>query len=310
MFKEEYILDLLSGRLTQKGYASIVGSIASMARRYNWQKNIIVSDTISSSWTDDDVEELTQQFFEWVIVNEKLKYIDKVPHSYLAYYFTQMLISFVSNRIKEEQQKLGISFQKCQELVKEIIEENYSMTSHNDRWYVKSSLSINDLWLDDLATTMQYLPHYPITEETKHYKPIVKLAIEDILLAADAYVCVDILTKCVYDLLDQSAFANNISDDNLNEEIEDEYKYKDAIHNITDGVSRIDAEIYLSYIFSNSENASLSELAIKYSMPKSSLHKKIEDFKKKIFACYMPDNEQDGIQFLQKLAQSLDDLTK
>ncbi len=310
MFKEEYILDLLSGRLTQKGYASIVGSIASMARRYNWQKNIIVSDTISSGWTDDDVEELTQQFFEWVIVNEKLKYIDKVPLSYLAYYFTQMLISFVSNRIKEEQQKLGISFQKCQELVKEIIEENYSMVSHNDRWYVKSSLSSTDLWFEDLSTTMQYLPHYPITEETKHYKPIVKLAIEDILLAADAFVCVDILTKCVYDLLDQSAFANNVSDYNLNEEIEDECKYKDAIHNIIYGVSQIDAEIYLSYIFSNSENASLSERARKYGMPKSSLHKKIEDFKKKIFGCYMPDNEQDGIQFLQKLAQSLDDLTK
>ena len=127
MFKEEYILELLSGRLTQKGYTSIVGSIASMARRHNWQKNIIVSDTISSSWTDDDVEELTQQFFEWVIFNEKLKYIYKVPHSYLAYYFTQMLISFVSNRIKEEQQKLGISFQKCQELVKEIIEEYSNM---------------------------------------------------------------------------------------------------------------------------------------------------------------------------------------
>lgn len=41
MFKEKYILDLLSGHLTQKGYASIVGSIASMARHYSWQKILL-----------------------------------------------------------------------------------------------------------------------------------------------------------------------------------------------------------------------------------------------------------------------------
>ncbi len=59
MFKEEYILDLLSGRLNQNGYACIVSSVASMARRFNWQKNIIVSDSVSSNWTVDDIEELT-----------------------------------------------------------------------------------------------------------------------------------------------------------------------------------------------------------------------------------------------------------
>ena len=64
MFKEEYILDLLSGRLTPKGYASIVGSIASMVRRYQWQKNIIVSNNNDSNWCDDDYLELSQQFFE------------------------------------------------------------------------------------------------------------------------------------------------------------------------------------------------------------------------------------------------------
>ena len=73
MFKEKYILDLLSGHLTQKGYASIVGSIASMARHYSWQKNIIVSDTVTTFWTDDDIKELTQQFFEWIVVNKKIK---------------------------------------------------------------------------------------------------------------------------------------------------------------------------------------------------------------------------------------------
>ena len=58
MFKEEYILDLLSGHLTQKGYASIVGSIASMVRQYHWQKTIVVSDNSAPDWSSDDIKEL------------------------------------------------------------------------------------------------------------------------------------------------------------------------------------------------------------------------------------------------------------
>ena len=81
MFKEEYILDLLSGHLTQKGYASIVGSIASMVRGYQWQKNIIVSNNNDSNWCDDDYLELSQQFFEWIISNDKLKFHTSIFHT-------------------------------------------------------------------------------------------------------------------------------------------------------------------------------------------------------------------------------------
>ena len=42
MFKEEYIIELLSGNLTEKGYSNIVGTIALMVRKYQWQKNIVV----------------------------------------------------------------------------------------------------------------------------------------------------------------------------------------------------------------------------------------------------------------------------
>ena len=100
MFKEEYIIDLIMGNLTQKGYASIVSSIASMVRQYHWQKNIVVADNSGPDWSNDDFKELTQQFFEWIIANNKLKYVEKIPREYLAYYFTQMLVSFVANRIK------------------------------------------------------------------------------------------------------------------------------------------------------------------------------------------------------------------
>ena len=308
MFKKEYIIELISGRLTQKGYANIVSSVALMARRFNWQKDIVVSESFGTYWNDDDVKELTQQFFEWIITNGKLDYINKVPHEYLSYYFTQMLVSFVSNRIKEEQQKVGISFQKCNALVREIADEYYKPVSHMDKSYVKSNLASGNVWINNLEDAVKYLSHYPITEETKQYKPIVKLAVEEVLIAADAYVSIDSLVNAVYGLLDQSSFSVNV--DESETENSSDGKYDSAIAKILEGIDSTDAHIFLNYVFGDEQKMSLSEIAIKYNVPKSSVHKKIEDFKNKIFKVYMPENEDDGICFLQNLAQSLDDLAK
>lgn len=308
MFKEEYIIELISGRLTQKGYSNIVSSVALMARRLNWQKNIVVSESFGTYWNDDDVKELTQQFFEWIITNGKLDYIDKVPHEYLSYYFTQMLVSFVSNRIKEEQQKVGISFQKCNVLVREIADEYYKPVSHMDKSYVKSNLASGNVWINNLEDAVKYLSHYPITEETKQYKPIVKLAVEEVLIAADAYVSIDSLVNAVYGLLDQSSFSVNVDESETENRCDG--KYDSAIAKILEGINSTDAHIFLNYVFGDEQKMSLSEIAVKYNVPKSSIHKKIEDFKNKIFNAYMPENEDDGVCFLQNLAQSLDDLAK
>ena len=308
MFKKEYIIELISGRLTQKGYANIVSSVALMARRFNWQKDIVVSESFGTYWNDDDVKELTQQFFEWIITNGKLDYINKVPHEYLSYYFTQMLVSFVSNRIKEEQQKVGISFQKCNALVREIADEYYKPVSHMDKSYVKSNLASGNVWINNLEDAVKYLSHYPITEETKQYKPIVKLAVEEVLIAADAYVSIDSLVNAVYGLLDQSSFSVNVDESETENRCDG--KYDSAIAKILEGIDSTDAHIFLNYVFGDEQKMSLSEIAIKYNVPKSSVHKKIEDFKNKIFKVYMPENEDDGICFLQNLAQSLDDLAK
>lgn len=308
MFKKEYIIELISGRLTQKGYANIVSSVALMARRFNWQKDIVVSESFGNYWNDDDVKDLTQQFFEWIITNGKLDYINKVPHEYLSYYFTQMLVSFVSNRIKEEQQKVGISFQKCNALVREIADEYYKPVSHMDKSYVKSNLASGNVWINNLEDAVKYLSHYPITEETKQYKPIVKLAVEEVLIAADAYVSIDSLVNAVYGLLDQSSFSVNVDESETENSCDD--KYDSAIAKILEGIDSTDAHIFLNYVFGDEQKMSLSEIAIKYNVPKSSVHKKIEDFKNKIFNVYMPENEDDGICFLQNLAQSLDDLAK
>ena len=310
MFKEEYILDLLSGQLTQKGYASIVGSIGSMVRRYQWQKNIVVSGSHDSNWSDDDIIELSQQFFEWIITKNKLAYVNKVPSEYLSYYFTQMFVSFVASRIKEEQQNIGVSFQKCQIIVKEICDEDYTTVSHLGRLYISNPMATTKQWIDDLEDNIKYIAHYPITEKTKHYKPIIKLAIEDILLSTDGYILTDVLASAVFQLLDQSAFSLNDENKETATIQTDEANYTSSITRIIEGVSKVEAHIYLDYIFQDSGKVSLSDLASKYNMPKSTLHKKIEDFKKKIYSSYIPENEEDGISFLQCLANKLDEIAK
>jgi hypothetical protein len=310
MFKEEYILDLLSGQLTQKGYASIVGSIGSMVRRYHWQKNIVVSGCHDSNWSDDDIIELSQQFFEWLIINGKLKYVDKVPYDYLSYYFTQMLVSFVSIRIKKEQQKVGISFQRCQELVKDICEESYTTFIIAGKVYIGNNSSSSDVPINDLSEIIRFLPHYIIKPTTKHYKPLVKMIVDDIMADLHNLVSLDLLTKTVFNLLDQSALQDlsKENDSSLTNQIE-EHKYDSYIQTILDGITKKEAQMLLEYIFQDSARVSLSDISNKYGIPKSTVSKKINDFKKKIFVTYMPENELDGECFLKKLAYSLDELS-
>lgn len=310
MFKEEYILDLLSGHLTQKGYASIVGSIASMVRRYQWQKYIIVSGNNDTNWCEDDYLELSQLYFEWIISNDKLKYIDKVPYDYLSYYFTQMFVSFVSNRIKEEQQKNGISFQKCKDLVLTICKEDYVVTSHLGQDYILGKDASNDKWIANLDDVTKYMVHYPITEHTKQLKPIVKLAMEDILVSTDGYVLIDSIADAVFNLLDQTCFSNIDTESEIGFVYQQDLKYDSEIKEILHGVSSVEARIYLEYIFQDGGQVSLSELSDKYNIPKSTIHNKIDEFKKNIFTTYIPENEDDGITFLKNLANSLDELSK
>ncbi len=309
MFKEEYLLELLSGKLTSRGYANILGTITSMVRKYQWKKSIIVSDHNDNDWQSDDIKELSHQFFEWIISKNKIKYLSKVPFEYLSYYFTQMFISFVSNRIKEEQQKVGLSFQKCQELVQEICQEDYDEETHEHSVYVKSSMSDGNNWIDKLDDVIKYLAHYPINEDTKHFKPIVKLAIEDILLSADGYVSVSSLAKAVFELLDQSVFKTNMSENQIVYNQLDDEQTK-AIKTIIEDVGQVDSRIFLEYIFQNTGGISLSSIADKYNLPKSSVHRKIEDFKKKIFSTYVPNNEEEGISFLQNIALALDKISE
>ena len=308
MFKEEYIIELLSGNLTEKGYSNIVGTIALMVRKYQWQKNIVVSENVGVDWTIDDIQELSQQFFLWIIENDKLKYLDKIPYEYISYYFTQMFISFVSDRIKTEQQKIGVSFNKCEELVREICVEDYDEIKIGNKTYVSSKGTSPNIQIDNLDDILKYMPKYVIKPTTKHFKPLVKMAIDDVMTTADGFVQIETLVKSVYLLLDQSSLFEDIYARVDNKEQTDDYT--PYVMKILEGINKTDASIFWDYIFGDSAKMSLFDLDQKYNLPKSSIHNKISNFKKKIFSSYMPTDENDGIYFLKILANSLDEIVK
>lgn len=314
MFKIEYILQLLSGNLTEKGYKSFLSGVSAMVKKYHWRKNIIISENPTADyWSAGDIKELTQQFFEYAITKNKFSYLERIPENYLEYYFSQIFISFIATRISEEQQKQGLSFEKCKELVLAIVKEKYISQKISSIEYVSTNpFSENGIKQNyDYNSELKYLSPIAIKEDTKHFKPLVAMALEDIFNLIDIPIPHSRLIETVYKLLDQSAFANPNAQEEYDEQTDydiDENKYKSAIQNILNGLSKDDAKLISEYLFQTQGDVSLSSLVDKYGLPKSSIGYKTEQFRKKIAQNYIPDNEKDGIYFIKNLSAALDEL--
>jgi hypothetical protein len=317
MFKTEYINELISGQLSSEGYKHVISVMSSFVRKYNWPKSIIVSSETSATkfWSIDEIKELTHQFFEWSLSKGKFDNLNKIPESYLSYYFSQILISFVANRVKEEQQKEGLSFEKCRELVISICKEDYINNTIEGKDYVFiNSFSKDDIKpLEDIENALSYLSKIPIKESTKHFKPLVKIAIEDVLNSIEAPISLNKLTIAVFSLFNQKSF-NILETHEESILIEDvanrNVSYEKIIQKLLYGLTKFDAKLISHFLFQNEKEQSLAELADLYSIPKSTFHHRVDTFKKKIANSYTPENEQDGIQFIQNISKALDKHSK
>lgn len=314
MFKIEYILQLLSGNLTEKGYKSFLSGVSSLVKKYHWSRNVIISENPTTDyWSAGDIKELTQQFFEYAIIKNKLSYLGKIPVNYLEYYFLQIFISFIATRISEEQQKHGLSFEKCKELVLVIVKEKYISSKINNIEYVsKKTFSANELIQNyNYDSELKYLSPVAIKEDTKHFKPLVTIVLEDIFNLIVIPIPQSKLIETVYKLLDQSTFANPNAQEEYDEQTDydiDENKYKSEIQNILNGLSKNDAKLISEYLFQTQNDISLSSLADKYGLPKSSIGYKVEQFRKKVIQNHIPENKQDGICFIKNLSDALDEM--
>jgi hypothetical protein len=317
MFKTNYIYELTSGQLSIEGYKHFISAVSYFVRKYNWPKSIIVSCEINTTkfWSTDEIRELTHQFFEWTLSKRKFDNLSKIPESYLSYYFTQVLISFIANRIKEEQQKEGLSFEKSRELVISICKEEYIINTIEGNEYVFiSSFSKEELKpFEEVSDALAYLSKIPIKESTKHFRPLVKLAIEDIFNSIESPISIGKLTETVFSLFDQKGFNVLESKEELFNEVGagiPSKNFEKIIQNIVESLTKDEARMISHFLFHNEDEQSYATLAEMYSVPKSTFHHKIDAFKKKIARSFTPDNEHDGIIFIQNVSKALDKLSK
>ena len=150
-----------------------------MVNRYKWPRTIIVSSKRTDRWEDDDIKELAHSYFEWLINHDKLKYIAKIPRNYIGYYFAQMLVSFVSDRIKAEQSKSGLSYRQCKEIVYNICKEDFIINEINNEQYVCIDETSSFNLAKDIDDLPKYLIKHPIDPIKNNAKSMIRLAVED-----------------------------------------------------------------------------------------------------------------------------------
>ena len=308
MKKAEYIIELAKGNMSLDGYKYIVSLIKYYLNKYSWPKTILDENTNTDKyWNDDEALSFTQQLLIFILEKGKLNNYSKIPKNYIEYYFKTIIVSYVANKIKEYQNKLGLSFDDVKRVSLEILNDLYfSRKVKSDIFWNNENVFTNPVndneTINDIVST---LPKIRITEKTKHYKPRVKIALNDVFNLINRPIKQNIIIDQVFKLFDQSFFSIN-NDEQITNEIR-EGVVSQAIEKMVSKFEQIDIPIYLDYFFSDTKN-SLSSIAEKYNLPKSTAHFKINQFTKIISENLIPDNEQEGVWFLEKLHKTLDEL--
>lgn len=308
MRKTKYIIELAKGKMTFEGYNYIVSLIKFYLNKYRWPKIILDENTNKNDfWTSDEILSLTQQFLVYVLEKEKLRNYRKIPKNYIEYYFKTIIVSYVASKIKEQQNKQGLSFFDTKRISLEILNDFYFMKEiKSDFFWNKENVFTNPVIENEtINDIIESLPKIPITEKTKHYKPRVKTAINDIFNLINRPIKQSVLLNQIFKLFDQSYFSLIEEDQDENEIRED--VISQAVQQIIFKVNQIDICIYLDYFFSDRKE-SLNSIAQRLNVPKSTIHYKTSNFTKLITETFVPENEQEGICFLEKLHKALDEL--
>jgi hypothetical protein len=302
-----YIIELAKGKLSFEGYEYIVSLVKYYINKYNWPK-IILDEKVSTdeSWTEDEIISITHQLLLFVLEKGKLKNYQKIPDNYIEYYFKTIIVSYVANKIKEQQNKIGLSFDDTKRVALEILNELYFFKEINGEFFWNKENNFNNPVINNetIKELVETLPRIPITEKTKHYKPRVKTAIHDLFNLINRPIKQVVVFNQIFSLFDQSSFLMN-TDEGKTSEIREDVIRK-AISQILATIDRKEIPIYLDYFFSTNQN-SLKMIATKYMMPKSTVHNRVTQFTKIISDNFMPENEEEGVLFLEKLHESLDE---
>jgi hypothetical protein len=308
MKNELYIRELASGNLSLKGYSALISLMHYMINRYRWSKIILDESSIfDKSWSVADYPSFFHQFFHYLIESKKLVYLEKIPDEYVDYYFKQILVSYVSKKIKEKQSLYNVSYDSVKRIGLEVLAESYILRTINNRKFWGTSLMSNDPEQSNetLKELVNKLPKINIKADNKQLKPLIKIGIDDIFSLINEPIEERPLISLLYSLFDSTGFLNidedipDLSEINL-------IKIDVLSTQIFNKIEPADIPIIMDYFFGDIE-VSMQDLSNKYIIPKSTIHVKLNKFRSLISKAYTPSNTEEGIEFLRNLRQKLDD---
>ena len=308
MKNKDYIREFANGELSMDGYNYFVSLIKFYIKKYNWPK-LILDERIDEdiSWKDEDILSFSQQLLIFVLEKGKLKNSHKIPGNYIEYYFKTVIISYVANKIKDHQNKLGLSFDDTKRISIEILNDDYfkEIIDGNFVWNREKVFADPILKAEEVSEVVVNLQKIPITEKTKQYKPLVKRVLIDVFELINRPIEEKVIFNIIFKLFDQTSFAS-VEDEKENKEIRKEI-VEEAIEKVVKQINQTDIPMFLDYFFSDNHN-SLAFISEKYNMPKSTVQFKTSQFTKVITESLIPENEQEGVFYLENIHKKLDEL--
>ena len=305
----EHIKGLAEKKMSREGYTKLISLLHHFIYKYNWPKSVLDEvDHRNPEWNQEEIISFTHQFVMYLFDRNKLKNIEKIPDEYLDYYFHQIIMTYVSDKIKKTQKEQGISYQTLKRIVKEILENDFIDVKIETKkyWTMKDIYENKILSNENIQNLVDHLPKIPINADTKHYKPLIKKGMDLIFSVTESAIEENYLVQLTYSLFDQSYFVSQLDNEEADVEI-DHVKIDNIISKIIKEISIEDIPLIMKYYF-NDNNYTLSDIAKEFSIPKSTTHYRIEKFKNILNSNYVPQNREEGVYFLEKLYEKLDEI--
>ena len=306
----QHIKDLSRKQLSIKGYNRLIILIWHFIIKYNWPKQILEeAENQTSDWNKQDIIQFTHQFVAFIYENGKLKNIEKIPDDYLEYYFHQIIVTYVASRVREAQMKMGISFDAVRRILKDELPSKYKkIEKDGKKYWGKEEDEDNKRRLSntEIQNIISYLPKIKPQVGRKQYKPIVIRGLNRIFDSTETFIEEDFLIKIAYESIDRRPFDELIDNDiYIEQDPFDEQKINDALTNIINALENNEIPLVIDYFFIG-QDISLRELANEYDIPKSTIHHRLDKFKRLLNENFQPASEKEGLYFLEKLHKLLD----
>jgi hypothetical protein len=311
---KSFIRELVDKNLTRDGYKGLLKFVHAVVKKYRWPKIMIGEcGDPKTPWREEEIIVLAHRFIVYLYDEKKLDYMAKVPEAYVKHYFTQILVGFAAKTIASIQNNTGLSYESIKRISIPILKDSYFSRRIEGAtyWWVEAFFDGNVVNPQQIEEKIQYLSRIPLSENTKHYKPLVNDAVYTVFSLIDSPIEESVLLKTIFSMFDQTSISIDQNDANA------------MLEHPDDGVAEDDAEIHQiiktifqktdpagfplihDYLF-DEEKTTIEQLSKKYAIPKSTVHHRIAQFKETIRTYFTPKNDETGLIFLKILKKKLE----